>query len=145
MTTVFLVIAALGLAGAGFFLVITFSLLRVVGSQRRKIRQESKERHQVVEAIKEATRIASAYDATIAIRKFIETEQVKLPQFFVETGDPDEPYAPYDLNIARMWMKPIRILLETEFTFGAESEAQTDTSKKEAEKKEEDQPSDSEE
>ena len=63
MTTVFLVIAALGLAGAGFFLVITFSLLRVVGSQRRKIRQESKERHQVVEAIKEATRIASAYDA----------------------------------------------------------------------------------
>ena len=142
MTTVFLVIAALGLAGAGFFLVITFSLLRVVGSQRRKIRQEAKERHQVVEAIKEATRIASAYDATIAIRKFIEAEQAKLPQFFVETGDPDEPYAPYDLNIARMWMKPIRILLETEFTYGAEEEDQTDTSK---EKKEEDQPSDSEE
>ena len=142
MTTVFLVIAALGLAGAGFFLVITFSLLRVVGSQRRKLRQEAKERHQVVEAIKEATRIASAYDATIAIRKFIETEQAKLPQFFVETGDPDEPYAPYDLNIARMWMKPIRILLETEFTYGAESEDQADTSKK---KKEEDQPSDSEE
>ncbi|MEC8840417.1 MAG: hypothetical protein VX432_02370, partial [Candidatus Poribacteria bacterium] len=63
-------------------------------------------------------------------------------QFFVETGDPDEPYAPYDLNIARMWMKPIRILLETEFTYGAEAEDQTDTSK---EKKEEDQPSDSEE
>jgi hypothetical protein len=142
MTTVFLVIAALGLAGAGFFLVISFSLLRVVGSQRRKIRQEAKERHQVVEAIKEATRIASAYDATIAIRKFIEAEQAKLPQFFVETGDPDEPYAPYDLNIARMWMKPIRILLETEFTYGAEAEDQTDTSK---EKKEEDQPSDSEE
>jgi len=142
MTTVFLVIAALGLAGAGFFLVITFSLLRVVGSQRRKLRQEAKERHQVVEAIKEATLIASAYDATIAIRKFIETEQAKLPQFFVETGDPDEPYAPYDLNIARMWMKPIRILLETEFTYGAEEEAQADTSNK---KKEEDQPSDSEE
>ena len=142
MTTVFLVIAALGLAGAGFFLVITFSLLRVVGSQRRKIRQEAKERHQVVEAIKEATRIASAYDATIAIRKFIETEQAKLPQFFVETGDPDEPYAPYDLNIARMWMKPNRILLETEFTYGAELEDQADTSKK---IKEEDQPSDSEE
>ena len=142
MTTVFLVIAALGLAGAGFFLVITFSLLRVVGSQRLKIRQEAKERHQVVEAIKEATRIASAYDATIAIRKFIETEQAKLPQFFVETGDPDEPYAPYDLNIARMWMKPIRILLETEFTYGAEKEDQAGTSNK---KKEEDQPSDSEE
>jgi len=130
MTTVFLVIAALGLAGAGFFLVITFSLLRVVGSQRRKLRLETKERHQVVEAIKEATRIASAYDATIAIRKFIETEQAKLPQFFVETGDPDEPYAPYDLNIARMWMKPIRILLETEFTYGAEAEDQTGTSDK---------------
>ena len=142
MTTVFLVIAALGLAGAGFFLVITFSLLRVVGSQRRKIRQESKERHQVVEAIKEATRIASAYDATIAIRKFIETEQAKLPQFFVETGDPDEPYAPYDLNIARMWMKPIRILLETVFTYGAEAEDQTGTSDK---KTKEDQPSESEE
>ena len=142
MTTVFLVIAALGLAGAGFFLVITFSLLRVVGSQRRKLRQEAKERHQVVEAIKEATRIASAYDATIAIRKFIETEQAKLPQFFVETGDPDEPYAPYDLNIARMWMKPIRILLETEFTYGAEEKGQADTSNK---KKEEDQPSNSEE
>jgi len=142
MTTVFLVIAALGLAGAGFFLVITFSLLRVVGSQRRKLRQEAKERHQVVEAIKEATRIASAYDATIAIRKFIETEQAKLPQFFVETGDPDEPYAPYDLNIARMWMKPLRILLETEFTYGAEQEDQAGTSNK---KKEEDQPSDSEE
>ena len=142
MTTVFLVIAALGLAGAGFFLVITFSLLRVVGSQRRKLRQEAKERHQVVEAIKEATRIASAYDATIAIRKFIETEQAKLPQFFVETGDPDEPYAPYDLNIARMGMKPIRILLETEFTYGAEEEGQADTSNK---KKEENQPSDSEE
>ena len=142
MTTVFLVIAALGLAGAGFFLVITFSLLRVVGSQRRKIRQEAKERHQVVEAIKEATRIASAYDATIAIRKFIETEQANLPQFFVETGDLDEPYAPYDLNIARMWMKPIRILLETEFTYGAEEEGQADTSNK---KKEEDQPSNSEE
>ena len=124
------------------FLVITFSLLRVVGSQRRKIRQEAKERHQVVEAIKEATRIASAYDATIAIRKFIETEQAKLPQFFVETGDPDEPYAPYDLNIARMWMKPIRILLETEFTYGASEEGQADTSNK---KKEEDQPSNSEE
>ena len=119
MTTVFLVIAALGLAGAGFFLVITFSLLRVVGSQRRKLRQEAKER-----------------------RKFIETEQTKLPQFFVETGDPDEPYAPYDLNIARMWMKPIRILLETEFTYGAEKEDQAGTSNK---KKEEDQPSDSEE
>ena len=142
MTTVFLVIAALGLAGAGFFLVITFSLLRGVGSQSRKIRQEAKERHQVVEAIKEATRIASAYDATIAIRKFIETEQTKLPQFFVETGDPDEPYAPYDLNIARMWMKPIRILLETEFTYGASEEGQADTSNK---KKEEDQPSNSEE
>lgn len=142
MMTVFLVIAALGLAGAGFFLVITFSLLRVVGSQRRKIRQEAKERHQVVEAIKEATRIASAYDATIAVRKFIETEQTKLPQFFVETGDPDEPYAPYDLNIARMWMKPIRILLETEFTYGASEEGQADTSNK---KKEEDQPSNSEE
>ena len=144
MTTVFLVIAALGLAGAGFFLVITFSLLRVVGSQRRKLRREAKERHQVVEAIKEATRIASAYDATIAIRKFIETEQTKLPQFFVETGDPDEPYAPYDLNIARMWMKPIRILLETELTYGAEAEDQTGEADKEK-VKEENQPSDSEE
>ena len=44
-----------------------------------------------------------------------------------------------------MWMKPIRILLETEFTFGADAETQTDTSNKEAEKKEEVQPSDSEE
>ncbi len=123
------------------FLLIYIYLYKI-HSQRRKIRQEAKERHQVVEAIKEATRIASAYDATIAIRKFIETEQAKLPQFFVETGDPDEPYAPYDLNIARMWMKPIRILLETEFTYGAEEEGQADTSNK---KKEGNQPSDSEE
>ena len=107
---------SLGIAGTvGVFVLIMSAQLAKMGL---RIRNEEKDRKRLVQNMQEATRIGAAYDATVAIRKFIEEEQKKLPEFFIETGDPDEPYMEYDLNLARRWMKPIRILLELELAHG---------------------------
>ena len=107
---------SLGIAGTvGVFVLVMAAQLAKMGL---RIRNEEKDRKILVQNMQEATRIGAAYDATVAIRKFIEEEQKKLPEFFIETGDPDEPYMEYDLNLARRWMKPIRILLELELANG---------------------------
>ena len=107
---------SLGIAGTvGVFVLVMSAQLAKMGL---RIRNEEKDRKKLVQNMQEATRIGAAYDATVAIRKFIEEEQKKLPEFFIETGDPDEPYMTYDLNLARRWMKPIRILLEMELAHG---------------------------
>ncbi len=107
---------SLGIAGTvGVFVLIMSAQLAKMGL---RIRNEEKDRKRLVQNMQEATRIGAAYDATVAIRKFIEEEQKKLPEFFIETGDPDKPYMEYDLNLARRWMKPIRILLELELAHG---------------------------
>ncbi len=107
---------SLGIAGTvGVFVLVMSAQLAKMGL---RIRNEEKDRKRLVQNMQEATRIGAAYDATVAIRKFIEEEQKKLPEFFIETGDPDEPYMTYDLNLARRWMKPIRILLEMELAHG---------------------------
>jgi hypothetical protein len=107
---------SLGIAGTvGVFVLVMSAQLAKMGL---RIRNEEKDRKRLVQNMQEATRIGAAYDATVAIRKFIEEEQEKLPEFFIETGDPDEPYMTYDLNLARRWMKPIRILLEMELAHG---------------------------
>ena len=107
---------SLGIAGTvGVFVLVMSAQLAKMGL---RIRNEEKDRKRLVQSMQEATRIGAAYDATVAIRKFIEEEQKKLPEFFIETGDPDEPYMEYDLNLARRWMKPIRILLELELAHG---------------------------
>lgn len=107
---------SLGIAGTvGVFVLVMSAQLAKMGL---RIRNEEKDRKRLVQNMQEATRIGAAYDATVAIRKFIEEEQKKLPEFFIETGDPDEPYMEYDLNLARRWMKPIRILLELELANG---------------------------
>ena len=107
---------SLGIAGTvGVFVLVMSAQLAKMGL---RIRNEEKDRKRLVQNMQEATRIGAAYDATVAIRKFIEEEQKKLPEFFIETGDPDVPYMEYDLNLARRWMKPIRILLEQELAHG---------------------------
>jgi len=107
---------SLGIAGTvGVFVLVMSAQLAKMGL---RIRNEEKDRKRLVQNMQEATRIGAAYDATVAIRKFIEEEQEKLPEFFIETGDLDEPYMTYDLNLARRWMKPIRILLEMELAHG---------------------------
>ena len=107
---------SLGIAGTvGVFVLVMSAQLAKMGL---RIRNEEKDRKRLVQNMQEATRIGAAYDATVTIRKFIEEEQKKLPEFFIETGDPDEPYMEYDLNLARRWMKPIRILLELELANG---------------------------
>jgi len=127
---------SLGIAGTvGVFVLVMSAQLAKMGL---RIRNEDKDRKRLVQNMQEATRIGAAYDATVAIRKFIEEEQEKLPEFFIETGDPDEPYMTYDLNLARRWMKPIRILLEMELAHGQHvvdesAEEVVDKSTKEAE------------
>ena len=127
---------SLGIAGTvGVFVLVMSAQLAKMGL---RIRNEEKDRKKLVQNMQEATRIGAAYDATVAIRKFIEEEQKKLPEFFIETGDPDEPYMTYDLNLARRWMKPIRILLEMELAHGQHvvdesAEEVVDESAKEAE------------
>ena len=107
---------SLGLAGAvGVFVIVMSAQITQMGL---KLRNEDRDRRKLIQSMQESTRIGAAYDATIAIRKFIEAEQEKLPEVFIETKDPDQPYMVYDLNLARKWMRPIRILLEQELAHG---------------------------
>ena len=76
---------SLGIAGTvGVFVLVMSAQLAKMGL---RIRNEEKDRKRLVQNMQEATRIGAAYDATVAIRKFIEEEQKKLPEFFIETGD----------------------------------------------------------
>ena len=107
---------SLGIAGAvGVFVIVMSAQITQMGF---KLRNEDKDRRKLIQSMQESTRIGAAYDATIVIRKFIEAEQEKLPEVFIETKDPDEPYMVYDLNLSRKWMRPIRILLEQELANG---------------------------
>ena len=107
---------SLGIAGAvGVFVIVMSAQITQMGF---KLRNEDKDRRKLIQSMQESTRIGAAYDATVVIRKFIEAEQEKLPEVFIETKDPDEPYMVYDLNLSRKWMRPIRILLEQELANG---------------------------
>ncbi len=107
---------SLGIAGAvGVFVIVMSAQITQMGF---KLRNEDKDRRKLIQSMQETTRIGAAYDATVVIRKFMEAEQEKLPEVFIETKDPDEPYMAYDLNLARKWMRPIRILLEQELANG---------------------------
>ena len=107
---------SLGIAGAvGVFVIVMSAQITQMGF---KLRNEDKDRRKLIQAMQESTRIGAAYDATVVIRSFIEAEQEKLPEVFIETKDPDEPYMVYDLNLSRKWMRPIRILLEQELANG---------------------------
>lgn len=107
---------SLGIAGAvGVFVIAMSAQITQMGF---KLRNEDKDRRKLIQSMQESTRIGAAYDATVVIRKFIEAEQEKLPEVFIETKDPDEPYMVYDLNLSRKWMRPIRILLEQELANG---------------------------
>ena len=119
--TVWEVIAAISLAIAGVMLIILMSMARTIWSLKKARNSEERERRQIIDAIKQATRITCAHDVTVAVRKFIEQEQEKLPTLYIETDDPDEPYAPYDLNYAKRWMKPIRVLIENEFVWSEQT------------------------
>ena len=107
---------SLGIAGAvGVFVIVMSAQITQMGF---KLRNEDKDRRKLIQSMQESTRIGAAYDATVVIRKFIEAEQEKLPEVFIETKDPDAPYMVYDLNLSRKWMRPIRILLEQELANG---------------------------
>ena len=107
---------SLGIAGAvGVFVIVMSAQITQMGF---KLRSEDKDRRKLIQSMQASTRIGAAYDATVVIRKFIEAEQEKLPEVFIETKDPDEPYMVYDLNLSRKWMRPIRILLEQELANG---------------------------
>ena len=107
---------SLGIAGAvGVFVIVMSAQITQMGF---KLRNEDKDRRKLIQSMQKSTRIGAAYDATVVIRKFIEAEQEKLPEVFIETKDPDEPYMVYDLNLSRKWMRPIRILLEQELANG---------------------------
>ena len=107
---------SLGIAGAvGVFVIVMSAQITQMGF---KLRNEDKDRRKLIQSMQESTRIGAAYDATVVIRKFIEAEQEKLPEVFIETKDLDEPYMVYDLNLSRKWMRPIRILLEQELANG---------------------------
>ena len=81
---------SLGIAGAvGVFVILMSAQITQMGF---KLRNEDKDRRKLIQAMQESTRIGAAYDATVVIRKFIEAEQEKFPEVFIETKDPDEPY-----------------------------------------------------
>ena len=66
---------SLGIAGTvGVFVLVMSAQLAKMGL---RIRNEEKDRKRLVQNMQEATRIGAAYDATVAIRKFIEEEQKK--------------------------------------------------------------------
>ena len=70
---------SLGIAGTvGVFVLVMSAQLAKMGL---RIRNEEKDRKRLVQSMQEATRIGAAYDATVAIRKFIEEEQKKLHDY----------------------------------------------------------------
>lgn len=114
-------IAGASLAVVGVMAIILMSMARTIWSLKKALSGEERERRQIIDAIKQATRITCAHDVTVAIRKFIEQEQEKLPTLYIETDNPDAPYAPYDLDLVRRWMRPIRVLIESEFVWAGQS------------------------